>query len=65
MWILSFIAGIGFFGPESKRIAGLASANGADSPEVRDRIRRLTMLTHIELLLLVVVIFTMVTKPGL
>lgn len=65
VWIISFALGAGYFGPEGKRIAALAAERGPADPDVRARIRRVTALSHVELLLLVVVVFVMVTKPGL
>jgi uncharacterized membrane protein len=61
---VSFLAGILFFGPESGRIAKLVQAEGAASPAVRTRLGRLLVFTRIELLILLVVIWAMVTKPG-
>lgn len=64
-YALSFLAGITFLGPESGRIAKLAAAEGASSAAVQARLGRLLALTRIELLILLVVIWAMVTKPGL
>lgn len=63
-WIISFIAGMGFFGPESGRIAKVVAAQGAESPDAQRRIARLLALSRIELLILVVVVCAMVIKPG-
>jgi uncharacterized membrane protein len=64
-YIASFLAGVLFFGPESGRIAKLAAAEGAASPTVQARLSRLLTFTRIELVILLVVIWAMVTKPGL
>lgn len=60
----SFLAGMGFFGPESGRIAKLTAQHGATHPEVQARIRRIFLLSRIELVLLVAVVFDMVAKPS-
>lgn len=64
-YIFSFLAGILFFGPESGRIAKLIEAEGAASPTVQARLGRLLTFTRIELVILIVVIWAMVVKPGL
>lgn len=61
---LSFLAGILYFGPESGRIGKLVQAEGAASAAVQSRIGRLLFFTRIELVILLVVIWAMVAKPG-
>lgn len=61
---VSLVAGIGYFEPEGKRIAALLESGGGDSPEVQERITRNLRLSHVDFLLLVVIVFLMVTKPG-
>jgi uncharacterized membrane protein len=61
----SFATGAGFLGPESGRIAKLADERGADHPEVQARIRRVLLISRIELVILIAVILDMVVKPGL
>jgi uncharacterized membrane protein len=65
VFIASFITGAGFLGPESGRIGKVAEELGAADPEVQRRIRRVLLVSKIELLFLVLVIFDMVVKPGL
>lgn len=64
-YAVSFLAGVLFFGPESGRIAKLVEAEGAASPTVQARLGRLLTFTRIELVVLLVVIWAMVAKPGL
>jgi hypothetical protein len=61
----SFVAGAGFLGPESGRIGNLVAERGADDPEVQARIRRILLVSRIELVILILVILDMVVKPGL
>lgn len=65
VFIASFIAGAGFLGPESGRLKTLAASRGANDPEVQQRIRRIFLISRIELVLLIAAIFVMVAKPGL
>ena len=61
----SFLAGAGFLGPESGRLSKLTAEKGADDPEVQRRTRRILLVSRIELVLLIAIIWVMVTKPGL
>ena len=65
VFLASFIAGAGFLGPESGRLGTLAEERGVADPELQARIRRLLLVSRIELVLLIAVIFDMVVKPGL
>jgi uncharacterized membrane protein len=60
----SFAVGIGFLAPESGRIAAAIERHGTDSKDVRDRIKRILLVSRIELLFLLLVVVDMVTKPG-
>jgi uncharacterized membrane protein len=65
VFLASFITGAGFLGPESGRIGRAATELGVDDPSVQRRVRRLMLISRIELLFLILVIFDMVVKPGL
>jgi uncharacterized membrane protein len=61
---LTFLAGLLFFGPEGGRIEKLIAAEGASSPVVQARIKRMIVLTRIDLVLLLLIAFDMVVKPS-
>lgn len=61
---LSFVTGLFFLGPESKRIASAIDAEGPDSPAVAMRIKRILLVGRIELAILIFLVFDMVIKPG-
>jgi uncharacterized membrane protein len=61
----SAVVGSAFLGPESGRISKLGAERSADDPEVQARIRRILLVSRIELLILILVILDMVVKPGL
>lgn len=65
VFVLSFISGSAFLGPESGRISRLAAERPPDDPEIRSRIGRVLLVSRIELVLLILVILDMVVKPGL
>ena len=64
VWILSFLTGMLFYGPESGRIARVTAERGADSPEAQARIRRIFLISRIELVLLLFTVFSMAVKLG-
>lgn len=63
IWLLSFLSGIAFFGPESGRIKKLIAADGWTSDVVQRRYARLLLATRVELVLLVAAVVVMVAKP--
>lgn len=65
MFLISFVTGAGFLGPETERISKLGIERSPDDPEVDRRIRRVFLVARIELVLLIAVVFDMVVKPGL
>jgi uncharacterized membrane protein len=64
VFLASFITGAGFLGPETGRIRALMEANGAEDPEVQSRIRRVFLVSRIELVFLILIVLDMVVKPG-
>jgi uncharacterized membrane protein len=65
VWILSFLVGMGFLAPESGRIKKLMDERGPDDGQVRARLSRIFLVSRVELLLLIAVIYIMVAKPWL
>ena len=64
-FLASAITGAGFLGPETGRLSKLAEEKGPDDPELQRRISRIFLISRIELVVLVFIIFDMVAKPGL
>jgi hypothetical protein len=60
----SFVTGILYLGPQSKRIKHLLETQGPESPEAIARIRKTLLASRIELVILVLLVFDMVLKPG-
>jgi uncharacterized membrane protein len=63
--VLSIAVGAGYLGPEAGRIAKATERSGVESAEVQQRIRRIFLVSRIELVFLLAVIFDMVVKPGI
>jgi uncharacterized membrane protein len=64
MIIVSIAIGAGFIGPEAGRIARAIERDGIESPDARQHISRIFLVSRFELVLLFLVIFDMVVKPG-
>jgi uncharacterized membrane protein len=62
-WALSFVLGAGFLGPESGRISKIVESEGPESPSAQARIRRILLVSRLELVILLTVIVNMVVKP--
>ena len=65
VWLLSFIVGEGYLGPESGRLSKMAEERSPDDPEYQRRIGRIFVVSRIEFVLLILVVLDMAVKPGL
>lgn len=63
LYLLSFLTGMGFIGPESGRISKLTSEHGPEHPDVQRRIKRILLVSRIELIWLVAIVSLMILKP--
>jgi uncharacterized membrane protein len=61
--VATFIVGVGFIVPASKKLAAAVEGAGVESKDVRARLQVLRTVTWIDLGLLVVAMFVMTTKP--
>ena len=64
-FLFSFFLGMAFLGPESGRIKKLVQDRSFEDPEVLRRIGRILLFSRLELIVLIVAIWAMVSKPGL
>jgi uncharacterized membrane protein len=62
-WVVSFVVGAGFLGPEGGRIAKVIEREGPESSQAQARIRRILLISRCELVVLLTVIVNMVVKP--
>ena len=65
MFAFSFVSGAFYLGPQSGKLKKMYEAEGTDAPEAPALIQKLFMVSRIELVLLVLIVFDMVLKPGL
>ena len=63
-WVISFLIGIGFYEREGKKRTALVESEGPESPSVTASIQRTAMVNSFELLILLLVVVDMTTKPG-
>ena len=63
-WLASAVTGAAFLGPESGRIAAAIDRDGPESPDAQRRIKRIFVISRIELLVLMIIVIDMVVKPG-
>lgn len=61
--IISIVLGAGMIGPTSARLAQRMPTSGLDD-EVRAGLNKIRTLSHIDLLILFVIVFLMVAKPS-
>jgi uncharacterized membrane protein len=64
MILVSIAIGAGIIGPEAGRVARAIERHGVESAEAKKRIGRIFLVSRVELVLLLLVIFDMVVKPG-
>jgi uncharacterized membrane protein len=62
LFAITFLAGAGFFGPESGRIKKQIETEGARAAQ--PRIQRIIVLSRIDLMILFLIIFDMSVKPS-
>ena len=62
--LFSILVGSLFLGPESGRLGKLIEAKGPEDAEVQSRMKRLFVISRIELAVLLIVVADMVVKPG-
>jgi hypothetical protein len=60
----TIVTGAGYLGPQTGKLAQTIQAEGPDAPSVREKVRNLTSVSRIDLVVLTLVIFVMVTKIG-
>jgi uncharacterized membrane protein len=64
-WVFSFIVGVGYYGPQDKKLQTLVAAEGPTAPGVVANVRQALLVNSFEILILMLVVVDMTTKPGL
>jgi uncharacterized membrane protein len=64
-WLFSFVVGIGYYGPQDKRLQKLVAAEGPNATGVVANVRQALLVNSIEQTILFLIVIDMTTKPGL
>jgi uncharacterized membrane protein len=64
-WAFSFIVGIGYYGPQDKKLQALVAADGPAVPGVAANVRQALLVNSVEQLVLFLIVIDMTIKPGL
>ncbi|MGH2958904.1 MAG: hypothetical protein ACRDKE_04820 [Solirubrobacterales bacterium] len=64
MFVISFLIGLIYLGPQSERIKTIGESDGPDSAPYAANVKKLIFASRIELVLLWLTVFVMVVKPG-
>lgn len=64
VWIASFVAGAAFLGPQSGKLSKDIERYGPESLQAMERLRRIFLVSRVELVLLLLVVLDMALKPG-
>lgn len=64
MFVISFLIGMLYLGPQTERVAKIGESDGPDSAAYGVNVKKLLLASRIELTLLWLTVFVMVVKPG-
>jgi uncharacterized membrane protein len=62
-FLSTFVVGIGFVAPQSRKIVALTETSGVAAPETQAAIAKLLVIARFDIAVLLLVIFDMVLKP--
>lgn len=62
--VATIATGAGYLGPQMGKLAKVIQTEGADAPSVRTKMKTILNVARIDIVVLVVIIFVMVTKVG-
>lgn len=64
-WAFSFVVGVGYYGPQDKKLQALVAADGPTATGIVENVRQALFVNQIEQLVMILVVIDMTTKPGL
>ena len=64
-WAFSFIVGVGYYGPQDKKLQALVAADGPTATGIVENVRQALFVNQIEQLILFLIVIDMTIKPGL
>ena len=63
-WVISFLFGVGFYGPEGKRRETAIEAEGIEAATVTKSLNRVLTVATVDTIVITLVVLDMTTKPG-
>lgn len=63
-WLISFLLGVGYYGPKDKKLQELVAERGQSDPGVKQNVTQALTVNSVEILLLTLVVIDMTLKPG-
>ena len=63
-FLATLVTGLFYLTPTAKKLGGLIEQRGPEDPEAQGMMKQLLAISRIDLLVLVIVVFNMVVKPG-
>jgi uncharacterized membrane protein len=63
-WLFSFVVGVGYYGPQEKKLQVLVAERGQTDPGVRANVAAALNVNSVEVLILALVVIDMTLKPG-
>jgi uncharacterized membrane protein len=64
-WAFSFLVGVGYYGPQDKKLQALVAADGPAAPGIVGNVRQALLVNSVEQLVLFLIVIDMTIKPGL
>ena len=64
VFVISFILGGAFYGPQSKKLRETVTERGASDAAVAALMNRVVLVTRLEVVVIAFAVWAMVTKPG-
>lgn len=64
LFVVSFVLGVGYYGPQLKKIRGLVAGQGIEASSVLAAVRRVHTVQRLEMVALVLILVMMTWKPG-
>jgi uncharacterized membrane protein len=62
-WAITFVAGAGFFGPQTKRLNALVEEHGVEHPIVQSKLNQILTVARLDIAMLLLVVADMTAKP--
>jgi uncharacterized membrane protein len=62
-WVVTTAVGVLYFGPQTKKLAGMIEAGGPESPEAQAKIRQVLTVARFDVAMLLLIVLDMAAKP--